>query len=110
MLASSFVRVVGRKPLSSLKAPRVSVVFFSDSHDDFAPKRKSIDDEEEALKIIKEQVESNRIMLYMKGTPNMPMCGFSARTVQVLKEQGVDFSSVNVLDYYSIREGIKKFS
>ena len=50
-------------------------------------------------------------MLYMKGSPSMPMCGFSAQVVGALKEvDGVDFASVNVLDYPSIREGIKKFS
>lgn len=60
--------------------------------------------------MIKSHVESNRIMLYMKGSPSMPMCGFSATVVQILKDQGVDFSSVNVLDYPSIREGVKKYS
>ena len=82
----------------------------SSSHDDFAPKRKVVEGEDEALKMIREHVTSNPIMLYMKGTPTMPMCGFSARVVQTLKEEGVDFSSVNVLDYPDIREGVKKFS
>ena len=49
-------------------------------------------------------------MLYMKGNPSTPMCGFSAKVVNILKEESVDFSSVNVLDYPSIREGVKKFS
>ena len=49
-------------------------------------------------------------MLYMKGNPSQPMCGFSATVVQVLQNEGVDFSSVNVLDYTNIREGVKKFS
>ncbi len=57
-----------------------------------------------------EHVESNPIMLYMKGNPSMPMCGFSARVIQVLQSEGVDFSSVNVLDYPDIREGVKKFA
>ena len=92
-------------------AKSLSTRFFSnDSHDDFAPKRKEISDDDEALKVIKEHVESNRIMLYMKGNPSMPMCGFSARVVKVLQDEGVDFSSVNVLDYPQIREGVKKFS
>jgi monothiol glutaredoxin len=46
----------------------------------------------------------------MKGNPAMPMCGFSARVVKILQEEDVSFSSVNVLDYPSIREGVKKFS
>ena len=69
-----------------------------------------VKDDDEALKIIDEHVKNNRIMLYMKGNPSMPMCGFSARVVKVLQDEGVDFSSVNVLDYESIREGVKKYS
>lgn len=52
--------------------------FSSDSHDDFAPKRKVVEGEDEALKIIKQHIESNPIMLYMKGNPSMPMCKFLA--------------------------------
>lgn len=84
--------------------------YFSDSHDDFAPKRKSVSGEDEALKMIQGHVDNNKIMLYMKGNPQMPMCGFSAKVVQVLKKEEVDFSSVNILDYPAIREGVKKFS
>lgn len=81
------------------------------SHSDFAPKRKVVvDDEEEALRLIGDQVKAHPVMLYMKGNPSMPMCGFSAKVVQILKTEGIDFSSVNVLDYPSIREGIKKYS
>ncbi len=89
----------------------LSTRFFSDdSHNDFAPKRKVIEDDNEAQKIIHEHVQNNRIMLYMKGNPSMPMCGFSARVVKVLQDEGVDFSSVNVLDYPAVREGVKKYS
>lgn len=49
-------------------------------------------------------------MLYMKGTPARPQCGFSAQIVRVLHASGVDFDSVNVLDYPMIREGVKKYS
>ena len=91
--------------------PTIQSRTFSDgSHDDFAPKRKSIGDVDEAVKLIEEHVKSNRIMLYMKGNPSMPMCGFSARVVKILQDEGVDFASVNVLDYPSIREGVKKYS
>jgi monothiol glutaredoxin len=84
---------------------------FSDgSHDDFAPKRKAVEGMDEAVKMIDDQIKENRVMLYMKGSPSMPQCGFSARVVQILKDEGVDFSSVNVLDYPVIREGVKKYS
>ena len=59
---------------------------------------------------IKNEIKSNDVVLYMKGTPVFPMCGFSAATVQVLSDIGVKFTSVNVLDSNEIREGIKKFS
>lgn len=96
-----------------LRQPTQTAWFSSDSgsHDDFAPqKKKAVDGEEEALALIKEHVESNRVMLYMKGNPSLPMCGFSAQVVQVLQKEGVDFSSVNVLDYPAIREGVKKYA
>lgn len=60
--------------------------------------------------IIKEQVTRNPIVLYMKGTPQMPQCGFSALAVQVLNACGVrEFFSVNVLEEAEIREGIKAY-
>ena len=59
---------------------------------------------------IKNEIKSNDVVLFMKGTPVFPMCGFSATTVQVLSDIGVKFSSVNVLDSNEMREGIKKFS
>ena len=59
---------------------------------------------------IKNEIKSNEVVLFMKGTPVFPMCGFSAATVQVLSDIGVKFSSVNVLDSNEMREGIKKFS
>ena len=60
---------------------------------------------------IKAQVESNPVVLYMKGTPQMPQCGFSAMAVQVLQACGVSsFASVNVLADPEIRQGIKEFA
>ena len=60
---------------------------------------------------IKEQVTANRVVLYMKGTPQFPQCGFSALAVQVLNACGVkDFQTVNVLADQEIREGIKKYA
>ena len=60
---------------------------------------------------IKEQVEGNRVMLYMKGTPQFPQCGFSALAVQVLNACGVkDFASFNVLADAEIRQGIKEYA
>ena len=59
---------------------------------------------------IKNEIKSNDVVLFMKGTPVFPMCGFPAATVQILSDIGVKFNSVNVLDSNEMREGIKKFS
>ena len=62
---------------------------------------------------IAELVQSNDVVLFMKGTASFPMCGFSGRALQVLKASGVDtktIKTVNVLDDQEIREGIKTFS
>jgi monothiol glutaredoxin len=59
---------------------------------------------------IKQQIEQNPILIYMKGNPEMPMCGFSARSVQLLKSCGAAFASVDVLQDEDIRQGIKVYS
>jgi len=59
---------------------------------------------------IAQQVQENKILIYMKGTPDMPMCGFSYATVQVFRSLGVPFTTVNVLEDPEIRQGIKAFS
>lgn len=66
--------------------------------------------EQEALVTIKNDVEQNPVFLYMKGTPESPMCGFSAQVIQILKSHNVKFSSRNVLEDWDIREGVKKFT
>ena len=61
--------------------------------------------------VIKEQVTKNRVVLYMKGSPDFPQCGFSANVVGILRACGVgDFYSVNVLENPDIRQGIKEFA
>lgn len=61
----------------------------------------------------KERIEKilneNQVVLFMKGNPQFPMCGFSARATAILQDIGVDFFSVNVLEDNEIREGIKAF-
>lgn len=59
---------------------------------------------------IKQQLGSDRIVLYMKGTPEAPMCGFSAQTVKVLNAVGAKFKSVDVLADEEIRQGVKQYS
>src|ERR1700760_2126527 len=59
---------------------------------------------------IADDVKSNDVLLYMKGTPVFPQCGFSAVMVQILSHLGVKFKAVNVLEDPEVREGIKAFS
>ncbi len=59
---------------------------------------------------IENEINSNEVMLFMKGTPVFPQCGFSARVVDILTKIGVKFGSVNVLESDEMREGIKKYS
>jgi monothiol glutaredoxin len=63
-----------------------------------------------ALDVIKQEVESNDVVLFMKGNRQFPMCGFSGQTVQILEYLGVPYRDVNVLDSDEIRQGIKQFS
>ena len=59
---------------------------------------------------IRSEITENPVMLYMKGTPVFPQCGFSARVVQILTHVGVPFHTANVLEDTELREGIKQFS
>src|SRR2546430_14978288 len=59
---------------------------------------------------IAREVKDNKVVVYMKGTPSFPMCGFSPATVQVLREVGVPFKAVDVLAEPEKREAIKRFS
>jgi monothiol glutaredoxin len=59
---------------------------------------------------IEREIGENPVMLYMKGNPRFPQCGFSARVVQILTHLNVPFGSANVLEDSELREGIKQFS
>ena len=59
---------------------------------------------------IKNEISSSDVVLFMKGTPVFPMCGFSATVAKVLSDLGVNFNSVNVLKSDEMRDGIKQFS
>ena len=59
---------------------------------------------------IEREVRENKILVYMKGTPSFPMCGFSAATVEVLREIGVPFKAVDILAEPEKRDAIKTYS
>ena len=66
--------------------------------------------DEAMKKKIEATIGKDRIMLFMKGNPSMPQCGFSAAVVGVLKEEGVTFGSHNILADGELREGLKEYS
>ena len=65
---------------------------------------------EDIRKKIEEDLKNNHIMLYMKGTPDDPQCGFSAQVVKILNSYGVTYESRNVLEDRDLREGIKEYT
>lgn len=60
--------------------------------------------------VIKDQIGSNKVILYMKGTPQFPQCGFSARAVDALIQVGKPFAYVNILEHPDIRAEMPKFA
>ena len=64
----------------------------------------------DAQERIKQTVENNDVVLFMKGSPEFPQCGFSGRAVQVLQACGATFASVDVLADPEVRDGIKQYS
>jgi monothiol glutaredoxin len=65
---------------------------------------------EDVLSQIDSKVKNNKVMLFMKGTPEFPQCGFSAHTVEILKSYGFPFETADVLADNAVREGIKRYS
>ena len=63
-----------------------------------------------ALDRIKKQVEESPVILYMKGTPQMPMCGFSNSVVQILNHYGIDYKDINILEDPNIRIKLSEHS
>ena len=62
------------------------------------------------IETIKEQIANNTVLLYMKGSPNAPQCGFSSRAIAMLDRLGIEYDTVDVLQDMEIRHGIKEFS
>ena len=62
------------------------------------------------FKTIEEQVKAERVVVYMKGTPDLPQCGFSKTVCEALRLSGAEFTSYNVLDDPELRQAIKQYS
>jgi monothiol glutaredoxin len=65
---------------------------------------------EDVMAQIDEKVKNNKVVLYMKGTPDFPQCGFSAHTVEILKSYGFPFATEDVLVNPAVRDGIKRYA
>jgi len=65
---------------------------------------------DDVMERIAEDLKNNRVLVFMKGTPDFPQCGFSAATVEVLNDLGVPYASRDVLQDPELRQGIKEFS
>lgn len=65
---------------------------------------------DQAHDTIKSEIETNDVMLFMKGTPQFPQCGFSSAVVQILNYLEVEFGAMNILQSDELRQGIKSFS
>ncbi len=66
--------------------------------------------DESIRKRVEDQVKKNKVFLYMKGTPETPLCGFSAQAVSILKGHNAPFQSFNILEDEAIRQGVKEYS
>lgn len=64
----------------------------------------------DVMERIQDQVSKNPVLIYMKGTPDFPQCGFSMRAAEALKACGAQFAFVNVFEDPEVREGIKQYS
>lgn len=81
------------------------------SHSDFAPEKNVTEDADDVQSKLKKLVNENDVVLFMKGSPDMPQCGFSRAVAQVLAvEKYDDYAYVDVMKYPEVREGVKKFS
>lgn len=81
----------------------------TDMHSDFQPQVKATP-AASVTEQIQQDIQGNKVFVYMKGNPEAPMCGFSSMVCKILDAYGVDYSSRNVLTDPDIREGVKKFS
>lgn len=70
----------------------------------------TVDKNNDVNEQIKELLSSSKIVLFMKGNADMPMCGFSANTVSILKSLAVPFKTFNILNDQEIRQGLKEYS
>jgi monothiol glutaredoxin len=98
----------------SIHQKTFAVVDNNDSHDDFKPKKtqhqKLQDKFEEMKKVIDREVNNEPVVLFMKGTPNRPECGFSRAVVQVLENYNIKYKTFNMNEDILMKEALKEYS
>lgn len=82
----------------------------ADSHDDFKPKVRASKEVLSVHDLIEKDIKENPVVVYMKGVPEAPQCGFSGMVVRILNHHGVSYKARNVLEDSELRDGIKTFS
>ncbi|XP_021829046.1 monothiol glutaredoxin-S15, mitochondrial-like isoform X2 [Prunus avium] len=82
----------------------------SDTHDDFKPANKFDGSGLSLKELVEQDVKDNPVMLYMKGVPEVPQCGFSSLAVRVLKQYAVPLSARNILEDPELKTAVKAFS
>lgn len=81
-----------------------------DTHDDFKPTNKLENSGLSLKEVVEQDVKDNPVMLYMKGVPDLPQCGFSSLAVRVLKHYNVPLSARNILEDPELKSAVKAFS
>ncbi|KAK4267513.1 hypothetical protein QN277_024286 [Acacia crassicarpa] len=81
-----------------------------DTHDDFKPTNKLENSSTSLKDVVEQDVKDNPIMIYMKGVPEFPQCGFSSLAVKVLQQYDVPFSARNILEDAELKSAVKGFS
>lgn len=82
----------------------------NDTHEDFRPTNNLDSSDITVQDVVRQDVKENPVMIYMKGIPEAPQCGFSALAVKVLQQYGVPIGARNILEHAELKEGIKAFS
>merc|ERR1712086_822035 len=93
----------------ALLSKRTFATVSSDSHSDFGPTSKVVPPAD-INERIQQDIDADDVVVYMKGVPSAPQCGFSNAVVKILESTEVEFAAYNVLEDPALREGIKKFS
>eukprot|EP00850_Spirogloea_muscicola_P012388 SM000079S22506 [mRNA] locus=s79:517897:526667:- [translate_table: standard] len=111
-MARRAAAVVAASPQGAAGARRGLALKVEDeeTHDDFKPRVRDAADAPPVHEHIEKDIKENPVMVFMKGVPDAPQCGFSAMVVQLLDVYGVDYKSRNVLEDDELRQGIKTYS